>query len=225
MSKKVPFFLRLGNDIFLYFIIQVPIFCRLSSRQKLFCWAQKNLNAHFFFLSSTMHTLFKIKSGKVWPKNWGFWCQTFPSIKRWLNGSTFEFYKLRTFFLIGPQYAVNACLHTGATFGRVLSVFPNPSQGIQCIDLLTTFSPVNLLFSLLFNKHSSNELNGRLYQYWSQRCSTQVVKGQMLPKYRNSFLAPLDFCFSLYFFFFTVMSMHKKYNTTFPKILLVWYIL
>lgn len=51
--------------------------------------------------------------------------------------------------------------------------------------LLTSFLPVKSFIFLLFNKHSSNELNGRSSnQYCSQRCSTQVVKGQMLPKYR-----------------------------------------
>lgn len=36
----------------------------------------------------------------------------FPTIKLWLNGSCFQFDPLRTFFLIGPQYAVSCWLHT-----------------------------------------------------------------------------------------------------------------
>lgn len=55
--KKCLFFLRLENYIFLYFIIQVPIFCLPLSHQKLLflflaCWAHKTK------YPSTMHIFF-----------------------------------------------------------------------------------------------------------------------------------------------------------------------
>lgn len=107
---------RLGNDIFLYFIIQVPIFCLPLSRQKLFfCWAQKKLNAHVSFFFSTMHTLLKSLLGKFDTKL-GIWHQAFPAIKLWVNGSSLKLYPLRTFLSWSDHSMFAYCCEFSAPF-------------------------------------------------------------------------------------------------------------
>lgn len=112
---------------------------------------------------SPLSTIYVHKMGKN-DQNGEFGHSCFPPLNFGLMGPV-RFEPLRIcIFLIGPRYALNICLHTAAiSAGLVLSVFPNLSQDVQCIYLLTTFSPVSLFFSpsVLFNKHSSSELNGR----------------------------------------------------------------
>lgn len=172
---------RLGNDIFLYFIIQVPIFCLPLSRQKLFLLSTKKTKCpYFFFFFSTLHTLLKSLLGKFDPKL-GIWHQAFPAIKLWVNGSSLN---CTHWELFSPD-RTTVCLHTAVSSQRLSKSVAGHSVHLSTNYLFTCQS---FLFSVLFNKHSSNELNGRLTnQYWSQQCSTQVVKGQMLPKHRREF--------------------------------------
>lgn len=150
------------------------------SPKAFFCWAQKKLNAHVSFFFSTMHTLLKSLLGKFDPKL-GIWHQAFPAIKLWVNGSSLN---CTHWELFSPD-RTTVCLHTAVSSQRLSKSVAGHSVHLSTNYLFTCQS---FLFSVLFNKHSSNELNGRLTnQYWSQRCSTQVVKGQMLPKHRREF--------------------------------------
>lgn len=130
----------------------------------------------------------------------------FPAIKLCFNGLCFESDQLRTFdwTTVCSERPAACCCRLRPSSQRF-----SKSVAGHSVYLSTnfSFSPVKLFLfilfylSVLFNKHSSNELNGRLTnQYWSQRCSTQVVKGQLLPKYRKrTILAPLDFFLLLFF--------------------------
>ena len=175
MNPKSAFF---SHKIFLYSILQVPILSLfILPKASFFCWAQKKLNAHaFFFFFLCVH------NWKSLTKDLGIW-SCFPTIKLRFNVSN----------LINPRTCdwTTVCSHTAAAFsGRVLVAFFKSVAGHSVYlptNYLLHLSIFCIFFfsSVLFNKHSSNELNGRLTnQYWSQRCSTQVVKGQMLPKYR-----------------------------------------
>lgn len=129
----------------------------------------------------------------------------FPTIKLCFNGFCFESDQLRTF-----DWTTVCSEHPAAYCCRLRPSSQRFSKSVagHSVYLSTnfSFSPVKTFFffilsSVLFNKHSSNELNGRLtYQYWSQRCSTQVVKGQLLPKYRENDFSPTGFFSSYYFF-------------------------
>lgn len=178
---KVPFFPHDWEMIYfctLSFKCQFSVFLYLA--KSFFCWAQKKLNAHVSFFFSTMHTLLKSLLGKFDPKL-GIWHQAFPAIKLWVNGSSLN---CTHWELFSPD-RTTVCLHTAVSSQRLSKSVAGHSVHLSTNYLFTCQS---FLFSVLFNKHSSNELNGRLTnQYWSQQCSTQVVKGQMLPKHRREF--------------------------------------
>ena len=154
---KSALFLEIGKLYIFVLYHPVPIFCLSQSYKSFFSIFfvehKKKLNAHAF-VPSTCPEAFK-QTGKGRPK-WGIWSLAFPSIKRWLNGSCFRFDPLRTWHVcvlfsdwttVCRKWLLAYCCHL---WPRVLSAFPNLSQGIQCIYLLTTFSPVDPLFLLLF---------------------------------------------------------------------------
>merc|ERR1712035_152010 len=94
------------------------------------------------------------------------------------------------------------CLHTAVSSQRLFRSVAGHSVYLSTNFLFTCQS--FYFSSVLFNKHSSNELNGRLTnQYWSQRCSTQVVKGQNATKIQNEKnLSPTGFLFFFFYFYF-----------------------
>lgn len=107
-------------------------------------------------------TLFKIYTGESLTKHLEFGLRCFPPLNFGFNGSWFEFDQLRSCFLVGRQSAVNGCWHTAAVSGWVLRAFPRCVAG-HFVHLSTNYllSCPPFIF-LLFYKHSSNELNGRL---------------------------------------------------------------
>lgn len=204
--KKKCLFSQIGK---LYIFILLSFKCQFSvslylANSFFFLLSTKKTKCpsfSFFFVSQ--HNVHILLNWESLTKKVGILVtRCFPPLNFGLMGPVFDLIHWELLFLIGPQYAASGRLHTAAFSSRVLSAFSKSVTGHSVYWSTNYLFTCQSFFFLLFNKHSSNELNGRLTnQYWSQRCSTQVVKRAKATKIQNEkILAPLDFlCFFFLF--------------------------